>query len=205
MTPPALPPTPPTDGRTARAQRTRRSVVEALEALLTEGVVAPSAAQIARRANVSTRSIYGHFSSLEDLFGAVAERTTQRTLSLLRPIDPDAGLDERIDEICAQRAQVNEEIGPIRRAAARQDASSPTLAASRALGRTASREQVARIFGRELDRLPVEQQAGRIGAVDALLSGETWDLLRGAHGLTAERARAATTDGLRQLLGQPRS
>ena len=84
-----------TDGRTARSQRTRDAVVAALEALLLDGATAPNAAEIAERAGVSTRSIYVHFANLEDLFRAVVERTTLRTLALLTPIDPAAPLDTR--------------------------------------------------------------------------------------------------------------
>jgi AcrR family transcriptional regulator len=192
-----------TDGRTARSQRTRDSVVAALEALLVEGAVAPSAAEIAERAGVSTRSIYVHFASIEDLFRAVVERTTRRTLGLLTPIDPGAPLEDRITEISTQRSRVNEEIGPLRRAAVRQEGRSPTLAESRALARDAARDQVHRIFARELAALDEEHRAGRAAAADALLSGETWDLLRTSHGLSRAAATAAVADGLRRLLSEP--
>ena len=60
-----------------------------------------------------------------------------------------------------------------------------------------------RIFARELTAVDDEQRAGRVAAVDALLSGETWDLLRTSHRLSPVDARAAVAHALGDLLGPP--
>ena len=56
------------DGRAARALRTRNRVVDALLDLIDEGDLRPPAADVARRAGVSLRSVYQHFDDLETLF-----------------------------------------------------------------------------------------------------------------------------------------
>jgi TetR/AcrR family transcriptional regulator, regulator of autoinduction and epiphytic fitness len=197
---------PPVDGRTARSQRTRDAVVDALQALIEEGDPSPSARRIAERAGVSTRSIFAHFSSLEDLHRAMAERAAALVITMLTRIDPDQPLAARIESLCAQRGRVNEEVGALRRAAARREASSPTLARARDHAREASRDQIARVFAAELAPLDEQARRHRIAAVDALVSGDTWDLLRSAaHSLTPAQARRALVDALHLLLVAPGS
>jgi AcrR family transcriptional regulator len=175
-------------------------VVDALLSLLREGDLQPGAARVAERAGVSTRTVFAHFASLEDLYRAGVEHATALVLSLLRPIAPDLPLARRISALCTQRARVNEEIGPVRRAAALKAPLSPTLAAARERGRRASYEQLDRVFGAELGRLDAAARRRRRAAADAVLSGEAWDLLRTTHGLSPDEARAAVEEAVRPLL-----
>lgn len=188
------------EGRSARAQRTRGAVVDALVALLREGTVAPGAREVAERAGVSTRTVFAHFATLEDLYQACVEQATATVLSLLTPVDPGLPLAERIDDVCTQRARVNEEIGPMRRAAALKAPFSPALARTRAYARRASYEQLDRVFATELDALASPARRRRRASVDALLSGETWDLLRDTHGLAVDEALPAVREAVRALL-----
>jgi AcrR family transcriptional regulator len=190
------------DGRSARAQRTREAVIDALTGLLREGEVDPNAQEIADRAGVSMRSIYVHFASLEDLHRAVAEQVTTEVLGLLSPIDPDAPLPARIAELASQRAVINEQIGPFRRASARREPTSPVLAERRAIARKASREQVARVFARELEPLDRDAHRRRVAALDAAISGESWDLLRTSHRLSVDESELAVREALERLLAR---
>jgi TetR/AcrR family transcriptional regulator of autoinduction and epiphytic fitness len=90
------------DGRNARSRRTRDAVIEAVQALVGEGEVDPSARRIAERAGVSARSIFTHFSSLEDLHRAVAERTAVRVIDMLSVIDLDQAFAVRVEALCAR-------------------------------------------------------------------------------------------------------
>ena len=186
--------------RPSRSRRTRDAVIDALLALLREGDPQPGARQVADRAGVSTRTVFAHFASLEDLYRACVERAVAMVIALLTPIDPDRPVAERIDALCVQRARVNEELGPIRRAAALRAHLSPTLAEAREHGRRASYEQLDRVFGAELGRLDAPVRRRRRAAADAVLSGEAWDLLRTTHGLSPDEARAAVRDAVRPLL-----
>src|SRR5690606_1757083 len=110
-------PTPTTEARTERSRRTRAALLDAVVALIREGDHQPSAEAIAERAGVAPRSGLPHFESLEALNAAVVERATAATIALLQPIDPRQPLARRVTEVCEQRALVNREIGPLRRAA----------------------------------------------------------------------------------------
>jgi AcrR family transcriptional regulator len=190
----------PPPGRTARSQRTREAVVDALLDLLRAGETQPGAAGVAERAGVSTRTVFAHFASLEDLYRAGVERATARVLAIVTPIDPALPLPERIAALCEQRARVNEDLGPIRRAAALRAPSSPALTEAREFSRRASFEQLDRVFGAELGRLDEAARRRRRAAADAAVSGETWHLLRAVHGLSRTEARAAVEEAVRPLL-----
>jgi AcrR family transcriptional regulator len=189
------------DGRAARAQRTRDAVTTALLDLISEGGPKPNATRIAERANVSIRSIYVHFSSIEDLYRAAAELTTKRILSLLTPIDPAQPLDTRIDLLCGQRARINEQLGPILRAADFREATSSELADVRNFGRQASRDQLRRVFAGELAALDPEARRRRVGVIDTLISEPAWTTLRSStHALDPDEARVAITEAVRAVV-----
>lgn len=190
------------DGRLARTQRTRAAIVDALLALLAEGEVSPSAERIAGRAGISKRSIFVHFSTLEDLYRELADRGTAMVLERVWVIDPELPLDERIDQLCAQRAEVNEAVGPLRRAATRV-ATSTAASASQRFARESSKAQVARVFAPELAHLDPVGRAGRIAAADAVISGESWDLWRTTHALAVDDARAVMRDALAAMIRPP--
>jgi AcrR family transcriptional regulator len=200
----AGPASPGRDGRTSRSARTREAVVDALQALIVAGDPRPNAQRIAERAGVSTRTVFAHFASLDDLYRVAVERATALVLALLSPIDAGRPLDDRIEEIVDQRARVAEEIGPLRRAASLQEPFSPTLAEARRFARQASYEQVERVFAGELSRLDPGARRRCTAAVDALISGDAWDLLRQTHVLSPDDARRAVADAVRAVLpGEP--
>jgi len=197
-------PAPATDGRSARSQRTREAVVDALLALIRDGEPRPTARAIAERANVSLRSVYVHFDDLEDLFLAVAKRQMAVVGTMIGPIPLDAPLAERVTDMCSQRARIFEEVGPVRRAAAVQAPTSPTLSNLLTRLRTGSRDMLATVFRPELDALSEPVRRARLAALDAMLSPEGWDLIRATHGLSFGDARQAIIDGAMKLLSEAR-
>ena len=193
-------PAPVTDGRSARSQRTREAVVDALLALIRDGDPRPTARQIAERANISLRSVYVHFDDLEDLFLAAAERQMAAVATMIKPVPEDLPLTDRIAAMCTLRATIFEEVGPVRRAAELQAPFSPTLSGLLTRVRTASRDGISSLFAKELDRLPPEVRKLRLGALDAAVSAETWELLRGIHGMSCADASAAMIESATVLL-----
>lgn len=193
------------DGRTARTQRTREAIVDSLLALMSEGIASPSATQIAERAGISKRSIFVHYATLEDLYADLAERGTAMVLERVWVIDADLPLEERIEQVCAQRADIHESIGPLRRAAAVRVATSATAADSQRFARDASRVQLSRVFAAELACFDAAERSRREAALDAVVSGEAWDLWRTIHGLGVEDATATMRSALAALLAAPRN
>ncbi|MEL0137982.1 MAG: helix-turn-helix domain-containing protein, partial [Halieaceae bacterium] len=61
------------DGRRQRSERSQVAIVEAALALMDEGVLVPTAQQIADRAGVGIRSFFRHFTDMDSLFLAADE------------------------------------------------------------------------------------------------------------------------------------
>src|ERR1044072_1686338 len=62
-----------TGGRTRRAAETRRKIIEAAKAMIEETSEAPTVVGVARRADVSVRSVFQHFGDVESLFVTVVD------------------------------------------------------------------------------------------------------------------------------------
>lgn len=184
------------DGRAVRAERTRDAVVDALLALLDEGVVRPTAERIAARAGVSERTIFGHFPDRETLFAAVAVRQYERVVPRLRPIPLDLPLVERIDGFVDQRAWLLETVSGVRRGAVLIEHESPVVADNLRRVRAAKAAEVQRIFEPELDGRPAAVRDALVAAT----SWTAWESLRTHQGLGADQARDAMRAAVRALL-----
>ncbi len=188
-----------TDGRTARSQRTRTAVVDALLALLGDGNPRPTAREIAEKAGVSLRSVYVHFDDLDDLFVAAAERQLHVVLGMVVEVPSTGPLADRASTLMRVRGRIYEKVGPVRRAAERQEPFSPTLARTMRAVRRATREELARVFATELGAadttLPADTKSyeHRLTMLDAMTASSTWDHLR-AGGMDVAQARRAITD-----------
>ncbi|MDZ4828274.1 MAG: TetR/AcrR family transcriptional regulator [Actinomycetota bacterium] len=182
-----------TDGRTARSQRTRTAVVDALLALLGDGNPRPTAREIAEKAGVSLRSVYVHFDDLDDLFVAAAERQLHVVLGMVVEVPSTGPLADRVSTLMRVRGRIYEKVGPVRRAAERQEPFSPTLARTMRAVRRATRDELARVFATELGPADTTSYEHRLTMLDAMTAGSTWDHLR-ASGMDVAQARRATTD-----------
>lgn len=174
----------PVDGRTARGRRTRSSVVDALLALQEEGDLSPTAQQVAARAGVALRTVFGHFSDMETLWSEAGQRHLSKLTSLATPVDRALPLPERIEAFCASRAQVLEALLPVMRATRLREPTSPQLLRNRMLYIAAGDAEVVHAFAAELDVLPESARARCLDALYLASSGPAWEALRHDRGLS---------------------
>ena len=179
------------DGRTVRAERTRAAIVDALFALLEDGVLQPRTDAIAARAGVSERTIFQHFPDREALLVAVAERQGQRVIALYEPIRSDGPLDARIDALVAQRGKVWEAVAPMRRAAELVEPFSDVIAGGLQRFRAFNRSQVEHVFKRELGRMSDTERATVVDAAATATEWTAWKELRLHQGRSPAAARRA--------------
>ena len=189
----------PIDGRTARAVRTKDAIVDATLALIDEGDLRPTGPRIAERAGVSVRSIFQHFDDLDALFSAVGQRVVVRIAGLIHPIDADAPVEQRTQEFLEQRTKVLESLTPVLRAALVHAASSTVIRGQFENGHQFLVAQVDEVFAPEIAAAGAGGAVLRDGLVVAI-SWPSWDLLRGAQGLSVEEARTVAEAMVRSLL-----
>lgn len=186
------------DGRNRRAVETRRKVIAAAKAMIAETSTAPTVVAVAKRADVSVRSVFQHFGDVESLFVTVMDAVRQ---DIVVPPPTQAGrpLSHRISSVAQNLAEIFDKIVPLR-VAAGQFAGHPALIerglASKQELRAATFEAFAPEFG------PLSEQAREelADAIGAALSLDAWIVLRRRDGLSFERATAVWRLTLTALL-----
>lgn len=181
------------DGRRARSVKTREAIVDAFITLIEGGDLKPTAAAIAQRAGLSVRSVFQHFTDLEDLLLAVSDRQSNRIASLYTGVQYDGDLASRVAIFAEYRARLFETIAPIRRAAMLQEPFSKIVASRLELARTLHRLDVERAFGPELEAARARGNTTLGDSVAAVSSFIVWDEMRRFAGLDV----AAATSSLR--------
>lgn len=192
-----VPATGPADRRVVRGEQTRRRLAEAMIALLEEGNPQPSAREIAGRAGVSLRLVFHHFDDMEQVLRAAVTIQVERHWSRLRPVPASVPLDERIEQLVRQRENLYEEIAPVRRAAARAEQTSPTVAAELGRARLQLRRDFEIAFG---DGSGGGDAKERLDAMEVAGSWETWELLRGRMGLSRTASRRVVIRMVKSLV-----
>jgi AcrR family transcriptional regulator len=93
------------DGRRQRAQRTRQAIIDAAGCMIVEGILAPTAQQIADRAGVGIRSFFRHFLDMESLFLAADGQSRDSMEALFMGGDRTGTLNDRILHAVERHAQ----------------------------------------------------------------------------------------------------
>src|SRR2546426_2786428 len=83
------------DGRVRRGERSGQAIVDALVDLMGEGILEPTAQQVAARARVGIRTVFRRFSDMESLFAEMSARVQAGSLPLLVGAPPSGDLAER--------------------------------------------------------------------------------------------------------------
>jgi len=177
---------PASDGRTRRAQRSRGAIVDALHALVGEGVTHPTAQQVAARAGVGMRSVFRHFADMEALYAALGARVRTDVRSLFAAEPTPGPVRSRLRALVGRRAAFFDRIAPYKRAAVAHARRSPFLRARHRALTALLREELRRWLP-ELAAAPPAVAA----ALELLTSFEAWDRLRSEQRLGSARAREA--------------
>ena len=185
------------DGRARRAQRSDRAIVEALLDLVGQGVLDPTAPQVAARARVGLRTVFRRFSDMESLFAEMDARLTADALPLLLGGEPADTRRQRALTLVRRRIAFFERIGPYKRASNVKRWRSPFLGDRHA--------QLVRVLRSELGRwLPESRRSPALAdALELATSFEAWDRLRSDQRLSRARAQAAVERTVFALLGEP--
>jgi AcrR family transcriptional regulator len=189
------------DGRNRRAAETRRKVIEAAKAMITETSVAPTVVGVARRADVSVRSVFQHFGDVESLFVTVVD-SVGKDLVVPPTTSEMLPLAERVASFTRSTGELYEQIVPLR-VAAGQFVNHPGLIERGLVIQNSLRDAVLRIFEQEFALLSDSGKESLADAITSALSLDAWVSLRRNQNLSFERAIAAWRLTLGALLSLP--
>jgi AcrR family transcriptional regulator len=173
------------DGRVRRGERSGQAIVEALVGLMGEGILEPTAQEVAARAGVGIRTVFRRFSDMESLFAEMGARVQADALPLLVGGRPSGDLTERARALVGQRVILFERIAPYKRSANLKRWRSPFLREGHARLVRGLRADLMRWLP-ELRSAPEDM----VNALDLATSFEAWDRLRTEQRLGRERAQA---------------
>ncbi|MDH3685481.1 MAG: TetR/AcrR family transcriptional regulator [Myxococcales bacterium] len=187
------------DGRLQRSERSREAIVQALYELVGEGILEPTAEQVAERAGVGIRTVFRHFSDMESLFSEMDARIQAEARPLLEGDSRDhaASPVDRVRQLAQLRARLFEKIAPYKRAGNLKRARSTYLQSRHMLLVRSLREDLLRCLP-ELQNAAPELR----DALELVASFETWDRLRSEQKLSRSRATAAL-EHLLTVLAKP--
>lgn len=174
------------DGRNRRAVETRRKVIAAAKAMISETSTAPTVVAVARRADVSVRSVFQHFGDVESLFVTVMDSIRQ-DLVVPPPGPSDRPLAVRIASVVQNLAEIFDKIVPLR-VAAGQFAGHPALIERGLASKRELRAATFEAFVPEFGVLSEQAREELADAIGAALSLDAWIVLRRRDGLSFERA-----------------
>jgi AcrR family transcriptional regulator len=186
------------DGRNRRAAETRRKIIAAAKAMIAETSTAPTVVAVAKRADVSVRSVFQHFGDVESLFVTVVD-SVRDDLVVPPPTPKDRPLSARISSVVENLAQVFDKIVPLR-VAAGQFVNHPALIERARISTQQLRDATLEAFAPEFATLDAQAKEELLDAIGAALSLEAWIVLRRRDGLSFERATAVWRLTLTALL-----
>lgn len=191
------------DGRQSRTLRSRRAICDACLDLVQEGVLQPSADQIAERAGVSRRSVFNHWVDLAALYDDVVAAGMERCAPLREEISREQSVSARVAELAGVSARFFEATTPFRRSMAASALVGPVKGEALRVGRSLlrrERDRIAALFAEELAGLGEDERAELVEALALAVSPGSWEHLRASRGLSSARARAVMQRSLRALL-----
>jgi AcrR family transcriptional regulator len=188
MTAPSKPPhaaEPVVDGRRLRSEASRLRIVEAMIALVSEGLTMPPAEAVATRAGVGLRTVFRLFEDMDGLYRGMQAVMTARLGGLLEAPVEAADWREAIDILIDRRAEAFEILLPLQIAADSPRTRSAALREGRRRLVQGQRDTLLAILPAE-----VQADAERVQALDLVLSFEAWRRLRIDQGADIVEARA---------------
>jgi AcrR family transcriptional regulator len=178
----------PTDGRLLRSERTKQILIEAYLDLLRENPRIPTAADIAKRAGCSIRSVFERFADLLSLSFAAADYAFAQGMAQAVARHVDGDRQTRLRSQVETRAAVCEQWLPLWRALLRHQHESEELAFRIERMRDAIVGRLELMYRPELSTLPEAGRKPVVIALEALTDFESWGRLRERHGLSVEAA-----------------
>ncbi|MBQ62465.1 MAG: TetR family transcriptional regulator [Gammaproteobacteria bacterium] len=184
-----------TDGRRLRSRDSKRRIVSAMLELVREGNIAPTAEEVAQRANVGLRTVFRRFKDMESLYAEMSVAISEQVAPIVNKALGHEEWWRNFAQLVERRLRVYEVIMPYRVAADILKFRSDIL-------QTRHLEIVRDERERLMSVLPpfLLEDGPLIEALQAVLSFDMWNQLRSDQGLSAQQAADVVNRILSRLL-----
>jgi AcrR family transcriptional regulator len=183
------------DGRRRRGQDNRAKIVAAMLEIIHAGDLAPSAEQVAQRADVGLRTVFRHFQDMDSLFREMSVVIMGELHAAAETPFRSEDWRERVVELVERRSWAFEKVGPFLRATSLLQRRSRYMDIDHARLVKALRE----ILKQQLPPAVARDQL-KLDILDLLLSFESWSRLRREQGLSPKRAQDTLATAVRRLI-----
>lgn len=184
-----------TDGRRLRSRDSKRKIVAAMMELVHEGRIAPTAEEVALRANVGLRTVFRRFKDMKSLYAEMAIAIGEQVSPIINAALGDNEWSKNFTQLVARRLRVYEVIAPYRVAAEVLKFQSDVLLNHHLEIVRSERARLKAVLPSYLLRdQPI------IEALEAILSFDMWNQLRNDQNLTTEEAGDVINRILSKLL-----
>ncbi len=184
-----------TDGRRLRSQDSKRKIVAAMLELVREGQIAPTAEEVAHRAEVGLRTVFRRFKDMESLYAEMAIAISEQVAPIIEEKVKFDHWGDNFSHLVERRLRVYEVIMPYRVAAEVLKFQSNVLHLHHLQIVRAERELLRSSLPSSYlnDKLIIE-------GLEAVLSFDMWNQLRNDQDLSAEEASDVIVRILSSLL-----
>ncbi len=172
------------DGRRQRSDRSRRRIIIAMFELLREGEMAPSAAQVAERADVGLRTVFRHFEDMESIFEEMTDELKSVVMPrIMAPLEAETWRD-KLFELAERNAEIYEQVFPMQVALVLRRFQSEFLQKQ-----YKSEVSLLRTTLKSILPKSVVEDRTRFAAIEVNLTFATWRRLREDQNLSVTNAR----------------
>ncbi len=168
--------------------------------MLNEGPEAPTAAQIAKRAGYSVRSVFERFDDLPALTIAAADYAFAEAMARAVRRDRSGTRAERVRSLVERRSAICERWLTLWRVLLQHQNESELVRARISRIRDVMWTGLALNYRAELADLPEVDRTVLLIALEQLTDFESWGRMRERHGLSVEEARHAWITAIDRLL-----
>ena len=173
------------DGRRRRSEQSRAKIIEAMVSLVREGIIVPTAEEVAARADIGLRSVFRHFADMEMLRREMVGEVARTYMKWFTPFEGDDWRDQ-LKDLMSRRASAYEETLPFKRAAEVRRHKSSAIGGEFDRLNTLMRSRLKSVLPEEFTSQPILFET-----LDLALSVDAWQRLREDQNLSVEDARQA--------------
>ena len=184
------------DGRLQRSQRSHQLISEAMLSLIQEGILIPTAQQVADRAQLGIRTVFRRFKDMESLFETIHSKEVWRQRRYFLDFDENLKIDKRISLLVKMHANTYQDMSSMIKATKAMMWRYKLLEKNYKQSQVDLRKHLRHYLP---ESLKLDEKAQQL--IELSLSFESWDRLIELQGLSKKRSIEIIDYQVKKLFG----